>query len=809
VIQSLFQDLKFGFRVLRKSPGFTGIAIVTLALGIGANTAMFSMVNAAILRPLPFPNAGRLMAIFHSYAKLNIQRSTVSPDLFDYYRRHATSFDRIAAYTDFTAPQNLTGSGDPERVGTVKATADFFPVLGMQPFLGRVFTQQDDVSGQGRVAVLSYAFWQRRYGSNRDILGKEITLDGVNYTVIGIMPRGFQFPERAELWVPMAFSVKQAHDGTEYLNVIATLRAGVSPQQAEAEMTKITRDVLVETQNQANPPGWSVFTEPMQKASVSDVRTALLVLLAAVGCVLLIACANIANLLLARATVRRKEIAIRTALGASRWRMVRHLLTEGVMLSLAGGALGVLLAYLGLDAMLKLVPVEIPGYIQVTIDPAVLAFAFVLAIATGIIFSAIPAAHLTKSDTNEVLKEAGRTSAATGRHVVRAAIVVAQVALAMVLLVAAGLLIQTFIRIQNADLGFNPDRVLTFTTELPAEKYKSPEQITGFFDRLLEEERRLPGVVSAAITTQVPLTSNMASSFSVEGKTFDVQPHAHFALVGASYFSTLQIPLLEGRGFTDADRAGSLPVAIIDQNAARSYFAGENPIGRKVMFTFEGTPQRRVWREIVGVVESVKHNNPLQNETKGEVFLPFEQQPMTMPYAIVVLRTEGDPMALAESARKAVLSVDPMQPIQEVRTMDEVVSRFVSQPRFNMVLLAIFAGLALLLSTIGIYGVMAYSVTQRTQEFGLRMALGASRSHVLRSVLVQALRIAAIGLVLGTISALAATRALNSLVFGVKTTDPETFMAITALLAFTALLASYIPARRATQVDPMEALRYE
>jgi putative ABC transport system permease protein len=806
-MQTILQDARYAVRTLLKNPGFAAVAIITLALGIGANTAIFSLVNAAMIRPLPYPNASRLMTVFHAYTKYNMSRVTVYPNAYAYYRDHVTSFEQIAAYSGYKAPQNLTGGGDPERVQTIKATWNFFPTLGTRPLLGRVFNATEDTPGAARVAVLSYGLWNTRFASDPGILNREITLDGANYTVIGVMPKGFEYPEKAQLWVPMAFTAQELADGPEYLECIAILRLGATRQQAQAEMAKVTREILARDNDLKNPAGWSAETLPMQAATVSDMRTALWVLLAAVGCVLLIACANVANLLLARATARQKEIAIRAALGASRWRMVRQLLTEGVLLGIVGGALGLLFCYFGLDLLLKTVPTKIPSYIRVEIDPTVLAFTFALGILTGLIFSAVPALQLTRSDVNDVLKEGGRGSGAAGHHFMRGAIVAAQLAVAMILLVSAGLLIKSFVRLQHSDLGFNPQGVLTFRTELPREKYEEPAQQVAFFDQLLERERVLPGVVSAALTSTTPLTRNMSSTFTIEGKTFDVAPHVHVAMIGPQYFSTMQIPVQTGRDFTAADREDGLPVALIDTNTARAYFRGEDPIGKKLMFTFEGTREKRIWRTIVGVVGSVKHTNPLETETKGQIFLPFAQSPN--PGMIVALRTTGDPSSLANPARAAVLSVDPLQPVQEIQSMEDVLDDFIAQPRFNMVLLGTFAALALVLSVIGVYGVMAYSVTQRTHEFGIRMALGASGAHVLRSVLTQALRIACVGLVAGVLGAFIATRALASMLFGVKATDPSTFAAIALLLIVIAALASYLPARRATKVDPMVALRYE
>jgi putative ABC transport system permease protein len=804
-MSEILKDIRFGLRMLAKNRAFTIVAVLTAALGIGANTTIFSVVNAAMIRPLPYPNAGRLMDIYHDYKKLNLSHVTVDPDSYLYYRDHATSFDNVAAFTSFRAPQNLTGTGQPDRVITVKATANFFPALGTQPALGRTFTAQEDSPGANRVAVLSYGMWNTRFGHDPAVVGRQITLDGANYDIVGVMPKDFQYPDEAELWIPMAFTPAERKEGSEYLHVIATRKPEVSADQAEAEMGKLSREVLARANDVPNRNGWSANAMPLRESSVADVRSAVWVLLAAVGCVLLIACANLVNLLLARATARQKEFAIRVAMGASRWRMVRQLLIEGVLLGLLGGVLGLLLGYFGLDILLKLVPIQIPSYVRVQVDANVLFFTFALATLTGLVFSALPALQLTKAHPSDALKEGGRTATGT-RHTLSSTVVIAQLAMSLILLVAAGLLIKTFMRIQQADPGFDPHNVLTFHIEPPAAKYKTDAQLLAFYDQVLERERRLPGVTSAGITSEIPLTSNMSSSFSVSGKTYTVQPHAHVSLTDARYFGTMRIPVERGRTFSDADREGSLPVAMIDDVAAKAYFQNDDPIGHKVMFTFEGTKDARVWREIVGVVHHVKHSNPLEDETKGQVFLPYAQLPM-FPGMSVVMRTQGDPLAVASEARREVLNVDPLQPIEDVASMDDVLNKFIAQPRFNMVLLAGFAGLALFLSAVGVYGVMTYSVSQRTREFAIRMALGASGANVQRFVLKEALRLALVGLGAGIIGAFIATRALASLLFGVKAFDVVTFVGVSVLLAMIALLASYLPARRATKVDPMMALR--
>lgn len=806
-MDKLLQDLKFGFRSMMKSPGFTLVAVLTLALGIGANTAIFSVVNAAMIRPLPYADADRLMRVFHAYPKLNMPGGvTVSPAYFDYYRLNAKSFESLAAMTGFRAPQNMTGKGDPERVQTITTTWNLFDLLGARPMMGRTFVAQEDQPGSNRVAVLSYGLWQRTFGGDRGVLGKPVTLDGADYTVIGVMPKEFEYPAEAELWVPIAFTPTDLNSGTEYLDVIGKLRPGASQPQANAELEKITQDLVKRDNGGNNEAGWYVYSTPMRDAAVGEMRTAVLVLLAAVGCVLLIACANVANLLLARASARQKEIAIRGALGASRWRMFRQLVTEGVLLSILGGICGLALGYWGLDLLLSTVPIQIPGFIRIHVDATVMIFTFVLAIFTGVLFSAAPAMQLSNWGLNDALKEGGRTSGAGGRHTLRSGIIVAELAVSLVLLIGAGLLIKSFIRIQQANPGFNPSNVLTMAIALPEAKYKEQQQ-PQFFTQVLARVSTLPGVTSASATMTLPLQGGMTSSFSIEGKQFRVDPHAHVATISPKYFDTMQIPVINGRTFADTDNETALPVAILDMKAANAYFPNENAIGKRVMFTFEGTEQKRIWREIVGVVGAVKHNSPIQDETKGQVYIPYQQLPM--PFMNLVLRTGTDPKSLVGAVRREIQGVDSTQPVQRIRTMEEALDEFVARPRFNMLLLGTFALLALVLAAIGVYGVMAFSVTQRTHEIGVRMALGAQRTDVLSMILKQALRLAGIGLVVGLVGSFVATRVLATLLFGVKTTDPATFLMISALLALIATAASCIPALRATRIDPMIALRYE
>ncbi len=803
-METLLQDLRYGVRMLRKTPGFTAVAVLTLALGIGANTAIFSVVNAALLRSLPFPEAGRLMVLFHSYPKLNLPRATVSPMGFDYYRRNVKAFEQLGAFTGLRAPENLTGSGNPEHVRTTAVSGGVFPVMGVAPLLGRTILPDDDKPGANRVAVLSYGLWQRRFAGDRDLVGRDITLDGNNYTVVGIMPQSFAYPVTAQLWVPIALTPPQLQDMSEFLTVIGRLKPGVTPGQAEGEMASISAEIL-KIFPEAASVGWHAIAVPFREVEVGDIRTALLVLLGAVGCVLLIACANVANLLLARAAGRQKEVAIRSAMGASRSRVVRQLLTEGVLLSLVGGSLGLLIGYWGIDVLPALIPTEQRlAFLKIDVDHNVLLFTLAVSVLTGLIFASAPAVQSARAAIGETLKEGGRTSSVSGHHRFRTGLVIAETALALVLLIGAGLLIRSFTRIQQSNHGFDPQQVLTLQLALPQPKYKEEVRQVQFFDQLVHRVSTLPGVEAAGITSMLPLDANWTNSFFIEGRSITPGPHAHAAIVSPQYFAAMRIPLLKGRVFSESDTATASKVAIIDQTLADTYLAGENPLGRRIALASPGQP---VWREIVGVVTPVKHADPLSKETKGQLYLPYEQAPQ--PVMSLAVRAAGDPTALAGAIRNEVLQVDPEQPISQVKTMEQALDTFVAQPRFNMVLLAIFAGLALVLAAVGTYGVMAYSVTQRTHEIGLRMALGARTKDVLRLVLLQAIRIAGVGLAIGLIGAFIATRVLATMLYGVRSSDPLTFVVISLLLGGVAVIASYLPARRAAKVDPMVALRYE
>ncbi|MGH9339211.1 MAG: ABC transporter permease [Acidobacteriota bacterium] len=805
-MQTLWQDLRYGFRMLRKNPGLTAVAVITLALGIGANTAIFSIVNAVVLRPLPYPEADRLVEIFHAYSKINLSQASVSPIAFDHYRKEVESLEHLAAVTRYRAPENLTEAGNPERVRSAMVSAEFFPALRVSPVLGRTFLAEEDEPGKEHAAVLSFGIWQQRFGGDPGMVGKTIKLDGAAYTVVGILPADFQFLMEADVWLPLAFSAEELRQGNEFLGVIGRLKPGISFPQADAEMDSISAEVRARFPF-LEDSGWNAYVLPLDEVASGPMRHAVLILLGAVGFVLLIACVNVANLMLSRALARQKEIGIRTALGANRWRLARQLLSESLVLALMGGSLGLLVGYWGIDLLLSIIPSQIPTLIQagIRIDGLVLVFTLLLSVATGLLFGAVPALSSAGIDINESLKEGGRTSMAEDRRRLRPLLTVAEVALALVLLIGAGLMIKSFILILQADTGFDPSNVLTFAISLSENKYRNEQQITAFHGEVLENIAGLPGVESVGSGLTLPLSQDWQGSFVIQGRDLNPDPHAHLVPVSSDYFETMRIPLLKGRLFTEADTNESLPVVIIDEVTARTYWPDEDPIGKYVSGISDEDSER--WREIVGVVKSVKRNSALSEQIKGDVYVPFAQLPLNSFHFAV--RTSGDPLSLAAAARAQVLEIDPEQPIFDIRTMEQRLDEFVAQPRSTMILLGSFAILALVLAAIGIYGVLSYSISQRTHEIGIRMALGARPNDIMRSIVGRGLKLALIGIALGLAAALGLSRFLSSLLYGVSATDPATFVAVSLLLTGIALLASYIPARRATRVDPKAALRYE
>ena len=804
---TLFQDLRYGMRMLLKNPGFTIVAVIALTLGIGADSAIFSVVNAVLLRPLPYPDSERLVVLRERSPQIE-GMSVAYPNFID-WREQNTTFENLGVFR--RQSYSLTGSGEPERLIGWMVSADVFELLKVAPAAGRLFTRDEDKPGANPVLVLSHGLWERRFGADPGIIDQTLTLDGRAFTVIGIMPPGFQFPARGtELWTPVGQASGDAgwqqrgnHPG---LAGIARLKPGVTVQQARDDMETVA--VNLERQYPDSNTGNRITVTSALENAVRTIRPALLVLLGAVGFVLLIACANVANLLLARAATRQKEIAIRTALGASRGRIVRQLLTESVLLSLVGGSLGLLAARWGVKLIVAVSPNSIPRSREIDLDGRVLAFTIGISLLTGIIFGLVPALQASKPDLNETLKDAGRGS--TGRrHVFRSGLVVSEVALTLILLIGAGLMIRSFYRLQQVDPGFNYNRLLTFNLSLPAKKYAEEQSRISFYEQLVEKLRGLPGVQAVGLSSGLPLGNNgWQTSFVVEGQPTPEPgktPLTEAAVASPDYFQTMGITLVKGRSFTEQDVKDAPRVTVIDEEFARRYFPDVEPLGQHIRPG--GNSPKNPLAEIVGVVRRVKMDGLSEDSNRVQSYYPFRQLPNSG--MTVTVKTAGDPLGLVSAVREQVLSIDPDQPVYNVNTMEQLRSDSIAPDRLNLILLASFAAVALILAGVGIYGVMAYSVTQRTHEIGIRMALGARQSDVLGMVIRQGMKLAVIGLAIGLGGAWFATRAMASLLFGVSATDPLTFAVISLVLAGVALAACFVPARRATKVDPMIALRYE
>ncbi len=810
----LLQDIRYGLRMLVKSPSLSIVATIALALGIGANTAIFSVVNAVLLRPLPFPNSDSLMSVFETDSVRGGVRGAYSyPNFFD-LRDQNHVFEHIASYHDDDF--SLTGQGQPVMLHGAVASADLFSVLGVKPALGRTPTPAEDkLTETGRVIVLSERLFANRFGSDPNVVNQTITLNGHAFTIIGVMPKGFEFPiqnDPLDFWTTLADdsagqSPVTAQRGAHFLRLIARLKPGVSQAQAQAETDTIGARLAQQYPDTNNNKG--IHLEPTLTALVGDVRPALLIMLGAVACVLLIACANVANLLLARAMTRHKEMALRSALGASRLRVVRQLLTESVLLSFAGGVLGLALAVWWSDLLIALGKKDIPRAIQVGMDWRVLGFTLGVTLLTGFVFGLVPALHLSKTDLNESLKEGRGAGAGARRNRVRGVLVMAELAIAVVLLVGAGLLIQSFWRLQHVNSGLQTDNILTFNVVLPDVRYSSEKQ-ARFFKDLANRMRSLPGVQSASTAVPLPLSgSRFGISFQIEERPVAPkdEPTADLFVTEPDYFRTMGIPLKQGRDFSERDDHNSTPVVIISDMFARQFFPGENPIGKRIkpgLSTWDNDPSKM--SEIIGVVADI-HNRALNTDPKPVYYLPQSQVPFNE--VAMVVKTSNDPRSMISSATREVQAMDSDLPVFGVKTMEEYVSSSVAAPRFNTTLLAIFAGVALVLTVIGLYGVMSYSVAQRTNEIGIRMALGAQTRDVLGLIVKDGVKIVGVGLLIGIGGALLLTKLLESLLFGVTTRDPLTFVSIAALLSAVAMVACCIPALRATRVDPLEALRCE
>jgi predicted permease len=809
---TFLRDIKYGTRMLLKSPVFTVVAILALALGIGANSAIFSVVNAVLLRPLPFQNPQQLITVLSRDEGDNSVSSALSFLNIADLRDQTQTFSHVAAYSNTSS--FLIGGDEPDRLRGAIVTADVFPLLGVNPAIGRTFTRDEDKQGGPNVIVLSHQLWQRRFGADLKIVGQEIKLSSGSFTVLGVMPERFQFPvqeNKAEFWMPLMSSVEQAtleSRGSVWLQVVARLKPGVSIQQAQAESNTIARRLSAQYPETNTEVGYAL--KSLHENLVGDVRPALFVMLGAVGFVLLISCANVANLLLARASGRQKEVAIRTALGASRMRVIRQLLTESMLLSLVGGTLGLLLALWGVDLLVAASPADIPRVSEIGLDVRVLIFTAAITLLTGAVFGLAPALQASKTDLTESLKEGGGRGSTEGlrRNRVRSALIVSEVALSLVLLVGAGLMIQSFWRLMNVSPGFDSDKLMTADVVMRRSKYGEGVQRAAAYQDALQRVAAVPGVQAAAAIYPLPLGGSFeAYTFSIEGRPPAAPgqtPAADYRLVSPDYFRTMGIQLLKGRFFTDSDHKDAPHVMIINESFARKHFANEEAVGKRITASDgDDTPPR----EIIGVVADVRHAG-LDAEAGAEYYVSYLQTPPPSRLTIVA-RTSGDPASLAGTLRGAIRQSDQEMPVYNLRTMDQLLAQSVARRRFNMTLLGTFALVALVLASIGIYGVMSYSVTQRTHEIGIRLALGAQTSDVLKLIVRQGMLLVSIGVGLGLMIALLVTRVMDSLLYGVSATDPLTFGAITLLLAAVAFLACYLPARRATRVDPMIALRYE
>jgi putative ABC transport system permease protein len=811
-MQTLWQDIRYGFRSLRGSFVFTGVAVITLTLGIGANAAIFSVVNAVLLRPLPYRDAERIVAI--QEVGKDGKRMQVTPANFLDWRAQSASFEHLAAILERTS--NIAGESQAERINLAMTSANFFDVFGVQPSSGRFFLDEDEKAGHPAIAVISHGLWQRRFGAAADVVGKAITLDGRNYAIVGVAPSGFDYPNKTELWVPpfnLAPALSESMDVTRvrgfgFLSAVALLKPGVPIEKAASEMETITarlRQQYPETNNNRFNRVVTLHTH-----LVGDTSTVLWLLLGAVGFVLLIACANVANLMLVRVTVRQKEIAIRTALGASRLRIVRQLLTESVMLALTGGVLGILLAWWGLELLAKLLPRDFPRLQGINLDTAVLGFTMAVSLITGIVFGIAPAWEFSRAGVHECLKDNSRGAIGGGaRSRLRGLFVVAEVALSLVLLVGAGLLFRSFLRLQSVEAGFNPARVLTLRLNPSGTTFQNDEQFVAYYQKVLEGIRLIPGVETAGAINTLPLSKGPTLGFRVEGRPPlppDQWSPANYRNVSPDYFRAMNIPIIRGRAVEERDNALVPPVVLINQAIAERDFADEDPVGKRINFGGADANNQPIWTEIVGVVANVR-SLELNTDPMPEIYTSTMQD--AFANMSIVVRTTIEPDGLASAVRQASQEVDKTQPVSDLRTMDRIVSESISQPRLNLTLLAIFGGLALILSAAGIYGVIAYSVSQRIREIGIRIALGAKAGDVLRMVIGQGMKLAAAGVALGLGAAWALTRLLETLLFGVSATDPLTFVVITVSLTGVALAACWVPARRAGRVDPMVALRQE
>lgn len=811
-METLLQDIRYGVRGLVKRPGFTAIVLLTLGLGIGASTVIFSVVNSVVLRNLPYRQPDRIVAI-QELSEKGTRVQVTSANFLD-WRAQNTVFEHLAAIRQGTS--NLALSDSAERIDIAQTSANFFDVFGVVAAHGRLFITADEQAGHEPIVVLGHGLWQSKFGGDAGVVGKPIRLDGRNYTVVGVAPAGFQYPAETEAWLPPLKLVPELFPdqdvtqtrGMGYLSAVALLKPGVSLPQAAAEMETITARLRQQFPESNNNRFNKVVS--LHRHLIGETDTMLWLLLGAVTFVLLIACANVANLLLANAAGRQKEIAIRTALGASRFRVIRQLFTESALLAFAGGAVGLLLSVWGVPLITRLLPREFPRLNEIQMDWRVLGFTLAASVLTGLLFGLAPAFHITKFGVQDAMKESSHGAGGSiHRSRLRHALIVAEVALSVVLLAGAGLLIRSFMQLQSVNAGFTPEQLLTAQLTPSGEKFRDDTNLINYFDKVTERVAAVPGVREVGVINTLPLQKGPTLRFRIEGRaplTIDKWPPANYRTVSPNYFHVMNIPVLQGRTFTRSDNEQSRTVLMVNQSLVDKNFSGENVIGRRINFGRTDDNQQPVWLEIVGVVADIK-NQELKEPPEPEFYFSTLQNPFqTMS---IVVRSNVEPTSLVSAVRQAVAEVDKTVPIADFETMERLVTESVMQPRFNMVLLGLFSGIALLLSAAGIYGVTSYTVTQRTHELGIRLALGAQIGDVLKLILKQGLLVIFIGVAIGLVAAFVLTRLLKTLVFGVSTTDPLTFVGITLLLSLIALIACYVPARRATKVDPLVALRYE
>jgi len=819
-METLWNDLRYGWRVMRRSPGFAAVALLTLAIGIGANAAIFSIVNGVLLRPLPFPDSSRIVTIWETDANRNIVRGTASPAEFLDWRDMNHSFAELSGWRSLLF--TITGNGEAEQVHGSQVSGNFFRMLGVGPVIGRDFSSEDEKPGSEQVAILTYALWQRHYGGDSSVIGKSILLDEKPYTIIGILPRSFSLFGVApdlDIWVPFAFNRAQLNRENHELVIFGRLRPGVSLLQAQAEMETIMSQLKKQYPgiDQENGVRVAGFHDELTKS----LRPSIVILLAAVGFVLLIACANVANLMLARAATREREIAVRATLGAGRRRILRQLLTESALMALVGGALGIAVAYGGIHLLLEGLPRaghgQIPHSEWIGIDGTVLAFTLLVSLFTGIVFGLAPAIQISRSELFESLKEGSRGSTGGRRsHFIQSSLVVSEVALSLMLLVGAGVLIRSFFLIMSDSLGFDPSNVLSMQIFLSAPRYPKAQQVVNFYQRVIEGVGALPGVKSASAANFLPLTGwSGFCDFDIAGRATPPSGEhftGQYRVADWRYLQTMGIAVKQGRDLVASDGVDTRSVALINEALARRYWPNQDPVGQQIRLIFPDTRQpwdpepRAGWLSIVGIVSDVRESEWGEQKV-GQIYLPYTQNASRIMHLVV--RSDADPAQLVSGVRSVVNSVDPDQPVTEARSMDEYLAASVSRRRLSMLLLVLFAGVATVLAAVGIYGVMAYSVMQRSHEIGIRMALGAEPNDVLRMVVSDGMKLAGIGLVIGIAASYAAVHYLASQLYGVKTKDPITVICVSVGLALVAISACYFPARRATKVDPLEALRYE